>query len=294
MLINIFFYKLSPSLIYSIQHFVEYIKWVMSLLIKHPRTKASETFDAKDLKIKTVVQFSGNVMYFAFCDKWPNGKMTSTIIHRDVYNELKKNGAEELPAVNYMTMKKQNIQKPKPIKQKKAEGEAYQKKYRFTQGNGMSKKYYDFIEKNKVPKMSAEQIQQIRDNNQHVINLKTVTGNGIADKFISVLPFEAHLIDSSNPLRPKKYSFAGPGTKLDDRLNADLTPKDWSKPVNDLDRAAYHHDLAYRSTDEAVRRVADKKLLNAANQFMKKKNLSISDRINGHVVQQAMNMMLSQ
>ena len=29
------------------------------------------------------------------------------------------------------------------------------------------------------------------------------------------------------------HSFAGPGTKLKKQLNPDLTPKKWSKPVND-------------------------------------------------------------
>ena len=37
------------------------------------------------------------------------------------------------------------------------------------------------------------------------------------------------------------HNFTGPGTKLNKRLNLDLTPKSWSKPVNRLDIAAYHH-----------------------------------------------------
>ena len=41
------------------------------------------------------------------------------------------------------------------------------------------------------------------------------------------------------------HNFTGPGTKLKKRLNPDLTPKKWSKPVNPVDKAAYHHDVRY-------------------------------------------------
>ena len=34
------------------------------------------------------------------------------------------------------------------------------------------------------------------------------------------------------------HNFTGPGTKLKKRLNPDLTPKKWSKPVNCVDKAA--------------------------------------------------------
>ena len=39
------------------------------------------------------------------------------------------------------------------------------------------------------------------------------------------------------------HNLNGPGTKLKKRLNPDLTPKEWSKPVNRVDKAAYHHDI---------------------------------------------------
>ena len=41
------------------------------------------------------------------------------------------------------------------------------------------------------------------------------------------------------------HNFTGPGTKLNKRLNPDLTPKKWSKPINRVDKAAYHHDVCY-------------------------------------------------
>jgi len=53
---------------------------------------------------------------------------------------------------------------------------------------------------------------------------------------VSKLPIEVHL---------PGQNFTGPGTKLDRRLNPDGTPKEWSKPVNRVDTAAYYHDLCY-------------------------------------------------
>ena len=38
------------------------------------------------------------------------------------------------------------------------------------------------------------------------------------------------------------HNFTGTGTKLKKRLNPALTKK-WSKPVNNVDKAAYHHDI---------------------------------------------------
>jgi hypothetical protein len=40
-------------------------------------------------------------------------------------------------------------------------------------------------------------------------------------------------------------NFAGPGTRLDQRLNSNGTPKESSKPFDRVGDAAYRHDLAY-------------------------------------------------
>ena len=60
------------------------------------------------------------------------------------------------------------------------------------------------------------------------------------------------------------HNFTGPGTKLNKRLNPDLTPKKWSKPINRVDKAAYNHDLCYlKNNDTATRNaVCDKNMLN--------------------------------
>ena len=58
------------------------------------------------------------------------------------------------------------------------------------------------------------------------------------------------------------HNFTGPGTNLQERLNADDTPKENSKPVNRVDEAAYKHDLAYRdSEDLTIRHEADRKMI---------------------------------
>jgi len=62
------------------------------------------------------------------------------------------------------------------------------------------------------------------------------SGSGLFNKAVSNLPFELHL---------PGHNFTGPGNKLDRRLNPDGTQRDWSKPINRVDEAAYHHDLCY-------------------------------------------------
>jgi hypothetical protein len=58
-------------------------------------------------------------------------------------------------------------------------------------------------------------------------------------------------------------NWAGPGTRLDLRLNDDGTPKQWSMPVDRVDLAAYHHDMSYAAhSDTANRNVADRVMLN--------------------------------
>lgn len=57
-------------------------------------------------------------------------------------------------------------------------------------------------------------------------------------------------------------NFAGPGTNLDERLTSTGAYKEWSRPIDRVDNAAYHHDLAYQHfPDTATRNVADKIML---------------------------------
>ena len=84
--------------------------------------------------------------------------------------------------------------------------------------------------------------------------IKSSKGGSILNKMINNLPVEMHLLG---------HNFTGPGTKLNKRLNADLTPKEWSKPINRIDKASYHHDICYlKNNDTATRNnVCDKNML---------------------------------
>ena len=79
-------------------------------------------------------------------------------------------------------------------------------------------------------------------------------GGSILNKVINNLPVEMHL---------PGHNFTGPGTKLNIRLNPDLTPKSWSKPINRIDKAAYNHDVCYlKNMDTKTRNdVCDKNML---------------------------------
>ena len=80
------------------------------------------------------------------------------------------------------------------------------------------------------------------------------TGGSFLNTLMYKLPFEMHL---------PGHNFTGPGTKLYKRLNPDGTPKEWSKPINRVDNAAYHHDLCYSKYDDTKTRneVCDKTML---------------------------------
>ena len=57
-------------------------------------------------------------------------------------------------------------------------------------------------------------------------------------------------------------NFAGPGTRLEYRLNDDGTPKQFSLPVDRVDQAAYYHDLGYNEyKDTENRNIADREML---------------------------------
>jgi len=67
-------------------------------------------------------------------------------------------------------------------------------------------------------------------------SVKSQKGKGFLNDTINSLPIELHL---------PGHNFTGPGTKLNKRLNPDLTPKEWSKPINRVDKVAHHHDIFF-------------------------------------------------
>ena len=81
-------------------------------------------------------------------------------------------------------------------------------------------------------------------------------GKGLVNNFINKLPFEMHM---------PGHNFLGPGTKLNNRLNPDGTPKAWSKPVDRDDAIALVHDLCYAKHRDTKTRneICDRDMLQA-------------------------------
>ena len=87
-------------------------------------------------------------------------------------------------------------------------------------------------------------------------------GSGLFNKAVNNLPFEMHL---------PGHNFTGPGTRLDRRLNPVLAPRKWSKSINRVDTAAYHHDLCYAKHQDRKTRneLCDKEMLQEFDEIRK-------------------------
>lgn len=84
-------------------------------------------------------------------------------------------------------------------------------------------------------------------------------GKGFFNDVIMPRLPELHYI---SPFWLKRHNFTGPGTKLDKRLDKDKKPLPSSIPINEVDRAAYYHDLAYENMkDLPSRRIADNAMI---------------------------------
>ena len=79
------------------------------------------------------------------------------------------------------------------------------------------------------------------------------------------------------------HKFTGPGTKLSKRLLPDGTPKAWSKPIYQVDQAAYHHDLCYDQHKDATARnsICDQAMLASLNTIP---NSTTRERLNCSIV----------
>ena len=74
-------------------------------------------------------------------------------------------------------------------------------------------------------------------------------------------------------------NFAGPRTNLDKRLTSTDMYQDWSKPVDRVDNAAYHHDLAYKYiNDKQTRNLADKMMLEEMKSIQNPTQREINER----------------
>ncbi|GBO36550.1 hypothetical protein AVEN_166995-1 [Araneus ventricosus] len=102
-------------------------------------------------------------------------------------------------------------------------------------------------------------------------------GKGVVNAAISQLPFEMHL---------PGHQFTGPGTQLlrgKTRLNPDLTPKEWSKPINRVDESAYSHDVCYlKNKDTETRnKVCDSNMIKELDEIP---NPTIRERVERAIV----------
>ena len=102
----------------------------------------------------------------------------------------------------------------------------------------------------------------------------SASGKGFINDTINSSRFEMHM---------PGHNFTGPGTKLNKSLNEDMTPKAWSKPINRVVKAAYHHDICYvKNKDTKTRnKVCDKNMLTEHNSIY---NPTLRERMERGVV----------
>jgi predicted nucleic acid-binding Zn-ribbon protein len=82
-------------------------------------------------------------------------------------------------------------------------------------------------------------------------------------------------------------NFAGPGTRLDLRLNPNGTPKESSMPVDRVDAAAYRHDMAYAAfPDTKTRNIADRIMVSEMNEIP---NPTLRERVERSVIKPILN-----
>ena len=91
------------------------------------------------------------------------------------------------------------------------------------------------------------------------------------------LPFEMNL---------PGHNCTGPDTKLYQRLNSDETRKEWSKPIDRVDNAAYH-DLCYSKHDTKTRNeVCHQTMLDELSGIV---NPTLRERIDKAIVERLIN-----
>lgn len=111
------------------------------------------------------------------------------------------------------------------------------------------------------------------------IKTQFVKGGGLLNSAINKLPIEMHL---------PGHQFTGPGTKLDKRLNPDLTPKAWSKPINRVDNASLNHDICYGNIKDRKKRneICDKNMIKELDDIT---DPTLRERLDKFIVKNVMN-----
>ncbi len=111
--------------------------------------------------------------------------------------------------------------------------------------------------------------------------LKKQKGSGLVNDILNSdkMP-EMHLRGLSG-----KYSYCGPGTKLNKRLDKNKKPKKGYEPINKLDEICYQHDLAYDNmSDTANRLQADKVMLENIGDILKGNKLNWKEKADARLV----------
>ena len=132
--------------------------------------------------------------------------------------------------------------------------------------------------KQKQQKYAQRNLLRLRNNKKKFVS--TTKGGDLTNsinKFTSKLklpwakfPGEMHL---------PGMNFAGPGTNLDERLTSTDAYQDWSKPVDRVDNAAYHHDLAYKYfNDKQTRNLVDQMMLEEMDSIQNPTQREINER----------------
>jgi len=83
------------------------------------------------------------------------------------------------------------------------------------------------------------------------------------------------------------HQYAGPGTRLDIRLDENNNPNPGEEPINRVDQAALKHDIAYNNEDIRSRQKADIDLIQDLNEIKKP---TVGERIGRTLVKNAMKL----
>ena len=73
-----------------------------------------------------------------------------------------------------------------------------------------------------------------------------IHGAGMLDSVINTFTYSKYPDEHHFPY----YGYLGPGSRLDIRLDENLNPKPGEEPINDLDRTALKHDIAYQKIQD--------------------------------------------
>lgn len=135
---------------------------------------------------------------------------------------------------------------------------------------------------------TLNQSEHVTKNNRHILKGQCVVCGNTKSSFVSNKKsggFVNTLLNSGvlPEMHLPGYNYAGPGTKLKDRLLKG------DKPINKLDAAAQKHDMVYAIfKDKKDRHVADKVLEEEANKIKNDPNSKLQEKAGAFVVENVM------